>query len=263
MCLVRLRSLLLVPCLAAILTVGCQGNAQLNPTAPTSPLGSTALTTDDAPELAATASRAGDVIAFARGGNGNGADKDKDKDKGGDSSDAESDEGEHKNHGGVPGGPGHGNRGQLSGFVTAVTASSLTVRGITVMVDSTTVIRHGYRILTMADIQVGDHVQARGVMDGTTLEATEIKVEDTEGDDDGEDDDEAEGPNKVAGKVSELSGTCAAGLTFKVKSTVVTTGSTTTFPGTTCAAIVDGERVEVEGTRQANGSIAAASVELD
>lgn len=325
--LVRLRSLLLVPCVAAILTVGCQGNTQLYPTAPTGPLGSTALTTDGAPDMAATASSAGDFAALGRGGNG------KDKGKGDDSSDSEPGGGERENHGGVPGGPGHGNGGQLSGFVTAVTGNSLMVRGITVTVESTTLIRHGNRTLTIADIHVGDHVQARGTMDGTTLEATEIKVEDTEhDDDDGEDDDEAEvkgtvsgltgtpscpsvtfnvgttsvstsgstvfddvtcaalangalvevegqrqsngsilaetvereaGPDEVEGNVSQLGGTCAAGLTFKVRTTLVTTSNTTIFTGMTCAAIANGTKVEVEGTRQANGSIAAASVALD
>jgi hypothetical protein len=261
--LVRLRSFFFVPCVAAILTVGCQGNAQLNPTAPTGPLGSTALTTDGAPDMTATASSAGDVMRFARGGNGNGTGNGNgnNKDKGGDSSDAEL---------GDQGNGTKSNHGELSGFVTAVTEDSLTVRGITVLVDSeTTVIRHGHRILTMADIHVGDHVQARGTLEGTTLEATEIKVEDTEHDDaEGEDDDEAEGeqeagPGEVAGKVSELSGTCAAGLSFKVKTTLVTTSNTTTFTGVTCDALANGARVEVEGTRQANGSIAAASVKLD
>jgi hypothetical protein len=201
------------------------------------------------------------------------------------------------------------------------------------------VIRHGNRILTMADIEVGDHVQARGTLVGTTLTASEIKVEDTGNDDD--DDDEIElkgtvaglpgatvcptltftinttpvttvktnaatvfddvtcatlangavvevegttqadgsilatkieaeaGPDEVEGRIFELSGTgpCPT-LTFKVghsaaTATTVTTNGSTTFTGVTCAALANGTKVEVEGTEQADGSITAASVELD
>jgi hypothetical protein len=317
----RLRSLLLVPCAAAMLTLGCgQGNTLLSPTAPTGTIGSTALITDGTPDMATTASSGGDFTTLEKGGNG------KDKGKGGgDSSESDSDE----SHQGVPGGPSHGDRGELSGFVTAVTGDSLTVRGITVMVEDTTLIRHGNRILTIADIHVGDHVQARGILDGTTLVASEIKVEDTDhDDDDGEGNDEADvkgtvsgltgtcpsvtfnvsttsvttnsstvfdgvtcealtgalvevegerqsngsilatevelesGPDEVEGTVSQLDGTCPS-VSFKVKGTVVSTSGTTTFTGVTCAAIANGTKVEVEGTLQPNGSIAAASVELD
>jgi hypothetical protein len=201
------------------------------------------------------------------------------------------------------------------------------------VVNDGTRIRHGNRTLTMLDIEVGDHVQVRGGMDGTNLVATEIKVEDTGNDDDDDIDElkgtvagissssgcpvltftinttpattvktnastvfddvtcaalangavvevkgikqgdgsilatkiEAEaGPDEVEGKISELAGTgpCPA-LTFKVGTTTVTTSASTTFSGVTCAALANGTRVEVEGTEQANGSIAAASIELD
>ena len=186
----------------------------------------------------------------------------------------------------------------------------------------------------MLDIQVGDHVQVRGHMDGNNLVATEIKVEDT-GNDNGEGNHieelkgtvsgissdsgcpvrtftlnttpattvktdastvfedvtcslangaivevegirqadgsilakkvEAEdGPDEVEGKISELSGTgsCPA-LTFKVGTTTVTTSASTTFSGVTCAALANGTEIEVEGTKQANGSIAAASLKLN
>jgi hypothetical protein len=42
----------------------------------------------------------------------------------------------------------------------------------------------------------------------------------------------------------------------------VTTTATTTFSGVTCATLANGARVEVEGTRQADGSITGAAVEL-
>ena len=117
------------------------------------------------------------------------------------------------------------------------------------------VIRHGNRTLTMADIQVGDHIQARGTMDGTTLVATEIKVEDT-----GNDNDETEA--EIKGTISAFSGTatCPA-ATFMIGTTKVTTSATTVFDDVTCATLANGAIVEVEGTTQADGSISASKVE--
>jgi hypothetical protein len=76
----------------------------------------------------------------------------------------------------------------------------------------------------------------------------------------------------VKGVVSELTGTasCAtpatAALTFKVgpalTATTVKTTGTTTFTGVTCATLANGANVEVEGTKQADGSLTAVSVEL-
>jgi hypothetical protein len=76
------------------------------------------------------------------------------------------------------------------------------------------------------------------------------------------------GPDEVEGIVFEFSGaaSCPA-ATFRVGptlslSTKVTTTATTTFSGVTCATLANGLRVEVEGTKQADGSITAAAVEL-
>jgi hypothetical protein len=41
------------------------------------------------------------------------------------------------------------------------------------------------------------------------------------------------------------------------------TSSSTSFSGVACAAIVNGAKVEVEGTRQPDGSIVATVVEID
>jgi hypothetical protein len=64
---------------------------------------------------------------------------------------------------------------------------------------------------------------------------------------------------KAAGAVSTPTGTCPA-LTFNILTTKITTSATTTFFGVTCAAIADGTMVNVEGTLQADGSIAATHV---
>ncbi|HEY5619123.1 MAG TPA: DUF5666 domain-containing protein [Vicinamibacterales bacterium] len=161
----------------------------------------------------------------------------------------------------------NGNRGMLSGFVSAVNSDSIVIRGITVEITSDTVVRHGNRRLTIGNIQVGDHAQARGTMNGSTLVATEVKVEDTGRDnDDGEadedDEDEAEGDD-VEGTVSGLTGSCGSGLTFMIGTTKVTTNGSTTFSGGSCSAIMNLTKVEVEGTKGNDGTIAATKVELD
>ena len=66
---------------------------------------------------------------------------------------------------------------------------------------------------------------------------------------------------ELEGVVSASTGTCPA-VTFTVNTTKVTTNSATTFRDGTCTDVKDGARVEVKGTRQADGSILATRVEL-
>jgi hypothetical protein len=259
MYLFRVRSLLLVTFAAAVVAAGCGDGALSSPTAPSALPESSApgidLPSDDLAsmtgEFAALGGR-GQEGGSSNSGGGKGKDKEKqDKDKsdrgrsGEGSSNVDEDGEDH-----------HGRRRNLSGFVTAVGADSITIRGIIVRITPSTVIRHGHRRLTVAQITVGDHAQARGLMsaDGTTMAATEIKVEDT-GRDNG--DQEA----KVAGTVAGLSGTCPA-LTFTVGTTTVQTNNSTTFKDVTCATLANGATVEVKGMRQADGSILATEVKL-
>lgn len=222
--LARLRSLLLVPFAAAVVATGCgRDTARLSPTAPTDLLGSTT-STSELHVAFSPASSAGDLTVRE---------------------DASSPAGHQAG----------GSFRELSGFVTEKGTDSLTVRGTIVTIEHATLIRHGHRILTLADIRVGDHVQVRGVTDGETLIAGEIKVEDTdrgEGDDDSDD---------VKGLVSALAGTCP-NLTFTVGAIAVTTDGTTEFRGTPCEALVNGARVDVQGTPQADGSIVATKVDI-
>jgi len=249
---VRRHFLLSTSFVAALTAIACgQGSATLSPTGPTASLGDTVVSADVTTETSSTAG-VGTSTMLAKGGNGQG----KEKKGNGDS--------EEKQQG--SGKPEKVWRGVLSGFVTAVDGTSLTVRGVTVTPATDAVIRHGHTSLTFASIVVGDHVQARGTMDEATLEADEIKVEHTGSGGEGEpedEDDEDENDAKVEGLVSGLpSGTCPA-LTFTVGTKQVTTSTSTTFKDVTCATMVNGMSVEVKGVLQSNGSIAAEKVELD
>ncbi len=62
--------------------------------------------------------------------------------------------------------------------------------------------------------------------------------------------------------MSGLTGTCPS-LTFTVQQTTIKTNGSTEFKDGSCASVANGKRVEVEGTRQADGTIMATEVELD
>lgn len=93
-------------------------------------------------------------------------------------------------------------RVELEGLISAKGAGSITVNGQLVMVPASAAIRHGSRQFTFADLHVGDrvHVKAMRTTTGTgptattTLEATEVKLQNPGG----EDDDEDEATNLVS-----------------------------------------------------------------
>ena len=156
------------------------------------------------------------------------------------------------------------NKGEFQGRITAIdaTAKTFQVSGMTVKVTAATTIRNGNKTVAFADLKVGDHVEVKGTRDGTTLTASEIKVESDN--DDGDDDHgpPVTSPTTVSGVISGSTGTCPA-VTFTVSSTKITVNSATTYPGTTCAdATKNGANVKVTGTKQTDGSILATSVAL-
>lgn len=69
-------------------------------------------------------------------------------------------------------------------------------------------------------------------------------------------------PVEIKGPVSGLSGACPS-LMFTVASTVVRTSAQTRFSDGTCANVANGKMVEVEGMRQADGSLTAQTVSLE
>ena len=135
------------------------------------------------------------------GGNGNGNDdgkgKDKDKEKG-------------KDQPTIPTVPIPGNvtpptnttppapstrKVEIEGLITAKAGDSIVVNGQTIVVPATCPIRHGSRSFLLADLSIGDrvHVRALRTTSGseatstTTLEATDVKLQNPGGgDDDGE-----------------------------------------------------------------------------
>jgi hypothetical protein len=90
----------------------------------------------------------------------------------------------------------------------------------------------------------------RGAIEGTTFVATEVKVES---------DNRGQRLQERRGTVSELAGTCPT-LTFTLGTLKVTTTGSTYFKDGGCARVQNGERVEVNGQPQADGSLVAMVV---
>jgi len=155
---------------------------------------------------------------------------------------------------------------EIEGIVSAVGSNSLTVAGKLIMVTPTTVIVHGDTKLKLSDIKIGDRVHVKATMSGTTLVATKIEDQNGaakpgEGDDQGDDHGGNNNTVELSGKVAGRSTGCP--VTFTIGSTTVVTNSSTKFEDTTCAALKNGDKVEVKGTKQTNGSVLASKVEKD
>jgi hypothetical protein len=130
---------------------------------------------------------------------------------------------------------------------------------ITVVTNSTTVIRHGGTSLTLAMLTAGQrvHVKAMKQTDGTYL-ATEIVLQDQE----------TGGEREVVGTVASTdSGAKSFVVTTSSGSVTVKTDASTTFKlrgqAVTFSSLAAGERVEVNGTLQADGSVLAKKVNIE
>jgi len=154
--------------------------------------------------------------------------------------------------------PSPGGKVELEGTVESVTPPSLKVSGRIVMTNADTKIKRDDRTITLADVKVGDKVEVQGAAqaDGSVL-ATKIKVEDDENDDN-------QGENEV-----DFQGTIQSITppTLMVSGRmVVTNGSTRIRSGDKTIALTDlkpGEKVEVEGTKQADGSVLASKIKVE
>ena len=150
------------------------------------------------------------------------------------------------------------NKGEFTGNIASIDAGaqSFKVSSMTVKVPASAVIRHGNKTLRFSDLKVGDHVQVKGSQTGSTISATEIKVEGGKG---GEGDDEQSSTVELTGTVSLMAGTCPA-VTFTVQSTKVSSNAATVFDHVTCLTLKNDAKVVVKGSKQADGSVLATSV---
>jgi hypothetical protein len=164
----------------------------------------------------------------------------------------------------------HHNNGEISARITSIDSGnqSFQAGSWTIKTNGSTVIRHGSKTVQFSDLKVGDHVEVRGARDGSTVTATEIKVEQNgqggDADDDDDDDDhEAEVEGRVSGLLNSNSNSCP-NITFTIGNTKVTGDQNTTYGnGTSCGAIKNDLKVEVKGVKQNDGSVLASRISLD
>jgi len=114
--------------------------------------------------------------------------------------------------------------------------------------------------ITLTGVAAGDRIHIVVTLSGNAARLVREDREDDDDDDD-DDDDNDDDEDEFEGAVSGLSGTCPS-ITFIVAGVTVNTNSATRFEDP-CGRIANGTRVEVEGNRQANGTILATEVEID
>jgi hypothetical protein len=127
----------------------------------------------------------------------------------------------------------------------------LTVGSTTVHTSSTTEVKRKGDVQTLDALKTGQalHVVGTRQSDGS-LNARKIEIED----------DEEGGEFEIEGSLGGLTGTCPA-ISFNVNGFRIVASTSTEFKDVSCSALKSGDRVEVKGTRQANGSVNATRIE--
>jgi len=145
---------------------------------------------------------------------------------------------------------------ELSGIVSGLGTSACPVTTFTVgttkvTTDASTTFTGG----TCLQLKNTMTVEIRGVIqpDGS-VKASLVNLEDAA----------EQAATEVDGAVSGLAGVAGCPVTaFTVGTTKVTTNAATTFTGGTCSQLANTVKVEVTGTKQADGSIKASRVNLE
>jgi hypothetical protein len=142
---------------------------------------------------------------------------------------------------------------ELEGAVSSVSGScpslSFMVSGKKVTTSASTQFKGG----TCSQIVNGTMVEMQGTTQANgSVSASRVEIKKQE------DQEEVE----LTGAISGLGGSCP-NLTLTVSSKSVTTNASTRFKDTTCRSLKNGDKVEVNGTKQSNGSVLATSVAKD
>jgi hypothetical protein len=245
------------------IAVACTGRDNASPVTPSSSSSLSANSSSSGDPAIGTSSHGGGSGSGHGGGSGSGGNS-------GSGSGGNSGSGSGGSGGGNSGsgnggddhhGPGHdGDNGaenevEMTGTITTRTGVCPT---LTFSIGTTTFTTNNATVFRdpCADIVSGAVVEVKGTRqtNGTVL-ATRVHVEDRE--DENENENEVELTGTIAGKT----GSCPS-LTFSIGTTMFTTDAQTLF-GEACSALVNGDRVEVKGTRQANGTVLASRVHVE
>jgi hypothetical protein len=198
----RIKTLRLFVAAGAVLVTAACGDSS-KPLSPTSPSAMTAngLSAEmgDANAESGATGKGGNPGKPDNPGNGNGNGNDKDKDdKGKPPSTPPSPPAPAPPSPGAPAAPTNPVTGkvEIEGLITAIAGTSITVNGQVVSVPAGTVIRHGSRAVAFTELSIGDRVHVKALRQGTGLEATEVKLQNS-----GPGDDDDDGVEDGAGTV--------------------------------------------------------------
>ena len=118
-------------------------------------------------------------------------------------------------------------------------------------------IRHGETTLQLSQILVGSRVHVRGVKSGTMVTAQEVRSTRQRRRGRRRKRERGRGDRHHRRQDRRL-----PGLTFSIGSTMFVTDAATLFREA-CSGLADGDRVEVKGARQANGTVMASRVHVE
>lgn len=144
-------------------------------------------------------------------------------------------------------------RGSIQSVAGTVPNLTLMVAGQTVLTSASTVLRRRGNVVDFDALRVSGEVEVEGRRraDGVLL-AQKITLED-----DGDEGREVE----LTGAMSGLSAVSACpSITFSLPGGSILTTSATEFDDVRCSALTNGQRVEVKGFREANGTVRARRV---
>jgi len=141
----------------------------------------------------------------------------------------------------------HGTLKSISGSKPSLV---LLVDATTVRTSASTVVKRRGDTQTLDALETGQslHVEGKRQSDGS-IDARKIDI----------DDDEDGGEFEIKGSLGGLTGSCPS-IAFSVNGFRIQTSASTTFDEVSCAALKSGDKVEVKGTRKADGSVDATRV---
>jgi hypothetical protein len=138
----------------------------------------------------------------------------------------------------------HGTLRTIGGSIPALV---LTVDTTTVRTSSSTTVKRRGDVQSLDTLKVGQSLHVIGTRQSNgSIDARLIEI----------DDDATGGEFEIEGSMGGLKGSCPS-LTFGVNGFSIATNGSTTFDGTACTAFKNGDKVNVKGTKQADGSVLA------
>jgi uncharacterized protein DUF5666 len=142
----------------------------------------------------------------------------------------------------------------IQGVVTSITgtkpALTLMVGGTVVRTSASTDVQRRGDTQTLDALKTGQTLHVVGVRQSNgSIEARHIFI----------DDDPTGGEFEIEGSVGGLKGTCPS-VTFGVNGFSIATNGSTTFNGGACSTLKNGDKVTVNGVKQADGSVLAKTV---